>query len=67
MGITALASAVIVLAWLTQKKARSQKIDNLSILATCRSGTAAMLSSKVRSRCSWKHSVVPDTPLTNLT
>ena len=30
-----------------RKKERSQKIDNLPVLATCRSGTLAMLSSKV--------------------
>ena len=46
-----IASAVIVLAWLTvtlteeRKKKASQKIDDLPILATCRSGTSAMLSS----------------------
>ena len=46
---------VIVLAWLTvtdrrkkeRKKERSQKIDDLPVLATHRSGTSAMLSSKV--------------------
>ena len=53
-----IASAVIVLAWLTvtlteerrkkeRKKEESQKIDDLPILATRRSGTSAMLSSKV--------------------
>ena len=41
-----------MLAWLTvtlteeRKKEESQKIDDLPILATCRSGTLAMLSSK---------------------
>ena len=30
-----------------QKKERSQKIDNLPVLATCQSGTLAMLSSEV--------------------
>ena len=30
-----------------KKKKESQKIDNLPVLATCRSGTLAMLSSKV--------------------
>jgi len=30
-----------------RKEERSQKIDDLPILATCRSGTLAMLSSKV--------------------
>ena len=30
-----------------RKKERTQKIDNLPVLATCRSGTLAMLSSKV--------------------
>ena len=40
--IVVIASAVIVLAWLTLKK-RSQKIDNLLVLATCWSGTSAIL------------------------
>jgi len=30
-----------------KKKEESQKIDNLPVLATCRSGTLAILSSKV--------------------
>ena len=30
-----------------KKEERSQKIDDLPVLATCRSGTLAMLSSKV--------------------
>ena len=51
-----MATAVIVLSWLTvtlteerrkKKKEESQKIDNLPVLATCRSSTSAMLSSKV--------------------
>ena len=48
-----IASAVIMLAWLTvtltekRKKKESQKIDNLPVLVTRRSGTSAMLSSKV--------------------
>ena len=50
-----IASAVIMLAWRTvtdrrkkkKKKKESQKIDDLPVLATCRSGTLAMLSSKV--------------------
>ena len=42
-----IASAVIVLAWLTAKE-ESQKIDDLPILATYRSGTSAMLSSGVK-------------------
>ena len=49
-----IASAVIVLAWWTvtlteerrKKKEESQKIDDLPVLATCRSGTSAMFSSK---------------------
>ena len=51
--IVVIASAVIVLAWLTvtrteeRRKKESQKIEDLSILATRRSGTSAMLSSKV--------------------
>ena len=50
--IVVIASAVIVLAWLTvtrteERKKESQKIDNLPVLATRRSGTSAMLSSKV--------------------
>ena len=48
-----IASAVIVLAWRTvtlteerrRKKESSQKIDDLPVLATCRSGISAMLSS----------------------
>ena len=43
-----------MLAWLTQRKAskkerktKSQKIDDLPVLATCRSGTSVMLSSEV--------------------
>ena len=32
-----------------RKKERSQKIDNLPVLATCGFGTLAMLSSKVNS------------------
>ena len=40
-----------MLAWRTvtdrRKKKESQKIDDLPVLATCRSGTLAMLSSKV--------------------
>ena len=35
-----------------RKKEGSQKIDNLPVLATCRSGTLAMLSSKVNGPCS---------------
>ena len=49
-----IASAVIVLAWRTvtlteerRKKKESQKIEDLPVLATCRSGTSAMLSSKL--------------------
>ena len=47
--IIVIASAVIVLAWLTVTltEEKSQKIDNLPVLETCRSGTSAMLSSKV--------------------
>ena len=44
--IIVIASAVIVLAWMTVlTEERNQKIDNLAILATCRSATSAMLSS----------------------
>ena len=52
-----IASAVIVLAWRTvtlteerrrrRRKKESQKIDNLPVLATWRSGTSAMFSSKL--------------------
>ena len=42
-----LASAAIVIAWLTLKEERSQKIDDLPLLATCHSHTSAMLSSEV--------------------
>ena len=41
--IVVIASAVIALAWLTLKERRSQKIDDLPVLATCRSGTSAIL------------------------
>ena len=56
--IVVIASAVIVLAWLTitqmeegrkKKKEESQKIDDLPVLVTRRFGTSAMLSSKVNS------------------
>ena len=56
--IVVIASAVIVLARLTvtwteerkkERKKESQKIDDLPVLATRRSGTSAMLSSKVNS------------------
>ena len=39
--------AVIMLAWMTKKKQKSQKIDDLPVLATCQSGTLEILSSKV--------------------
>ena len=62
-----IASAVIMLAWLTvtltdeRKKKESQKIDNLPVLATRRSGTLAMLSSKVNGPVAHgSHSVMPD-------
>ena len=44
-----IASAVIKLAWLQKerKKKRSQKIDNLLVLATCQSGSLVMLSGEV--------------------
>ena len=45
-----IASTAIVLAWLKDMEERnkeSQKIDNLPILETCRSGTLVILSSKV--------------------
>ena len=49
--IVVIALAVIVLAWLTatltEERRRSQKIDDFPVLATHRSGTSAMLSSKV--------------------
>ena len=38
-----------------KKEEESQKIDDLPILATHRSGTTAMFSSKVNS-CAWKYS-----------
>ena len=41
-----IASAVIVLAWrIVTLTEESQKIDDLPVLAICRSGTSAMLSS----------------------
>ena len=42
--IVVIASAVIVLSW---RRKESKKIDDLPVLVTCRSGTLAMLSSKV--------------------
>ena len=47
--IVLIATTVIVLAWLTLKESKkeSQKIDDLLVLVTCRSGTSAMLSSEV--------------------
>ena len=54
--IVVIASAIIVLACLTvtlteeeeeEKEERSQKIDDLPVLATRRAGTSVMLSSKV--------------------
>ena len=52
--IVVIVLAIIVLAWLTQKEERkkserSQKIDDLPILATRRSGISPMLSSNVNS------------------
>ena len=40
-------SHIIHLGWRKERKKESQKIDNLPVLATCRSGTLSMLSSKV--------------------
>ena len=45
--IVVITSAVIVLVCLTVREEESQKIDDLPILVTCRSGTSAMLSSEV--------------------
>ena len=64
--ITVVASAIIALAWLALKKRRkkeSQKIDDSSILATCRSGNLAILSSEALDNA-WYGSL---RPLTNLT
>ena len=36
-----------MLPWLTVKEERNQKIDDLSVLATCQSGISGMLSSEV--------------------
>ena len=49
VSIVVIASAIIKLAWLQKerKKKRSQKIDNLLVLATCQSGSLAMLSGEV--------------------
>ena len=43
--IVVIASTVIVLAWF--KDEERKKIDDLPVLATCRSGTLAILSSEV--------------------
>ena len=43
-----IALAVVLLWWKIGER-RSQKIDDLPVLATCRSGTLVMLSSKVNS------------------
>ena len=43
-------SAIVVLAWLTQKEEgtkHGQKIDDFLVLATCQSGTSVMFSNKV--------------------
>ena len=52
--IVAIASAIIVLAWLTvtltrkkEEEEETQKIDDLPVLATHRSGASALLSSKI--------------------
>ena len=64
--IVVIASAVIVLACLrVRKEEESQEIDDLRVVASCHSGTSAMLSSKVNTlnnawSGSWR-------PLTNLT
>ena len=42
-----IASAFIVLSCWRKEEEESQKIDDLPVLATCRSGTLAILSSKV--------------------
>ena len=49
-----------MLAWLKDEKERkrSQKIDNLPVLTTCRSGTLAILSSEVNGPVA--HLVMPD-------
>ena len=59
-AIIVIASVVIVLAWLRLKEERSQKIDNLPGLATCRSVTSVILCSSQLSHCSKKHSIMPD-------
>ena len=52
-GIVVISLVIVVLSWWKvrrekeRKQERSQKIDDLPILATCQSGTLAMLSSKV--------------------
>ena len=52
-----------MLAWLTlkeeRKKERSQKRDDLPVLATCQSATSAIHSSEEYAHaCSWQHSIL---------
>ena len=44
--IVVIASAVIVLLWWKKERRKKVKRNNLPVLATCRSGTSAMLASK---------------------
>ena len=46
--IILIAPAIIMLPWWKEeRREKNQKIDNLPVLATCRSGTLAMFSSNV--------------------
>ena len=50
IGIVVIVLAVVMLLWWNiGESKRSQKIDDLPAFVTCRSGTLAMLSSKVNS------------------
>ena len=50
-----IASTVIMLPQLTLRERRkSQKIDDLPVLATCQSGTSPMLSSEVNSPVAYR-------------
>ena len=50
VSIVIIASTIIVLAWLKdgeeRRRRKSEKIDDLPVLATCWSGTLAILSSE---------------------
>ena len=54
-----LGNVVVLSWWKVEKEEESQKIDDLPVLATCWSGTLAMLSSKVSGRLFFWGGVIP--------